>query len=98
MSNKRCVYCYEYQDMGARFDVCGLYAPTIVPAECGTCKLITDAPTIEAEPIKHGWWTTRAGEVAFWDKCSVCGSEVLNRYPHYPYCPNCGAKMDEVGE
>ena len=38
MSNKKCVHCYEYQDMGARFDVCDLYAPTIVPAECDGCK------------------------------------------------------------
>ena len=50
-------------------------------------SLIEDAPTVD--PVKHGHWMTDMG--GCW--CSVC-----NEYSDYStdYCPNCGAKMDEV--
>lgn len=61
-------------------------------------------PTVDAEPVKHGHWN-EAKDGTLW--CSVCISTgpydedswgyVLNA-PHYDYCPNCGAKMDEVEE
>ena len=55
------------------------------------------APTIDAEPVKHGRWkherlpSTSGGSYAV-VRCSVCG----NQYPMYEtdYCPNCGARMD----
>ena len=60
-------------------------------------KAIDDAPTVD--PFKHGHWiNTNEG---IWNtvevlKCSVCG-EIDNRmYRSDAYCPNCGAKMDEV--
>ena len=66
--------------------------------------LLEDAPTVDAEPVKHGHWN-EAKDGTLW--CSVCISTgpydedswgyVLNA-PHYDYCPNCGAKMDEVEE
>ena len=58
-------------------------------------------PTIEAEPVKHGRWLYK--ELCFkGDKtptdytyeCSVCGYKWGEDI--YRYCPNCGAKMDEV--
>ena len=52
-------------------------------------------PTVDAEPVKRGRW-----EFAFMlygsvkiSKCSVC--EHLDDLESN-YCPNCGAKMDEV--
>ena len=54
---------------------------------------IDNAPTaevIDVEP-KHGWWIKTA--YGYW-KCSVC--EDLNTNGYFNYCPNCGAKMDEV--
>ena len=60
---------------------------------------IDNAPTIEAEPVKHGWWV-RDG-IDKW-RCSVCG--VGDNYAYAwdgggaklqdNYCPNCGAKME----
>lgn len=60
--------------------------------------------SVDAEPVKHGHWN-EAKDGTLW--CSVCISTgpydedswgyVLNA-PHYDYCPNCGAKMDEVEE
>ena len=50
---------------------------------------IDNAPTIEAEPVKHGRWEGDG-------QCSVCKDYPLARYMRNPnYCPNCGAKMEE---
>lgn len=72
-------------------------------------KCIYEAPTIEAEPVKHGRWIligrcriTKSRDL----KCSVCG----NYFRVYDditlnagrgdanFCPNCGARMDEQPE
>jgi hypothetical protein len=55
------------------------------------------APTIEAEPIRHGHWETRHG-FSMLQKCSVCGYEYNDLIECDNYCGNCGAKMDEVTE
>ena len=57
--------------------------------------LIDNAPTIEAEPVRHGVW--------IWDEanecyiCSVCGEAALNNYRGLSVasngCPHCRAKM-----
>ena len=48
----------------------------------------------EAEPIKHGRWLTDGYDY----RCSQCGLYVGGGdIPKtMKYCPNCGAKMDEV--
>lgn len=50
------------------------------------------APTIEAEPVRHGRWENKQG--GFWQigTCSICGSKWPTDGANY--CPNCGAKMD----
>lgn len=71
---------------------------------------IEDAPTIDAEPVRHGHWIKMTDSDGDYYCCSNCGEE-LPRYsctfptPTKPfplmksvdktnYCPNCGAKMD----
>lgn len=58
---------------------------------------IKDAPTIEAEPVRHGIWTTMVhtdtGEFAGY-KCSECG---IVEYRNYDRC-RCGAIMDGGSE
>jgi hypothetical protein len=61
------------------------------------CGMLDDAPTIEAEPVKHGRWSeqkirsTSRGidEIGYY--CSECGY-----FEGYiaKYCAGCGAKMD----
>lgn len=70
-------------------------------ADVGLC------PTVDAEPVRHGHWmhgdevvkldVFDAPEMSCW--CSECG-DWLTGSDEYPvrgkFCPNCGAKMDEV--
>ena len=56
---------------------------------------IINAPTVDAEPIKHGHWVEEIGMFL----CSECGdawgTEMEEMVRSFKYCPNCGAKMDE---
>ena len=78
----------------------------IACAECsmqveGFCRVerwIDIAPTIEAEPIKHGRWKAiLSGDYAICTNCEHYWIPNGDQYD-YHYCPNCGAKMDEVEE
>ena len=64
---------------------------------------INCAPTIEAEPVRHGRWIDHM--VRDW-RCSECG-ERINKvrkvdgycYDDKPnYCPNCGCRMDKEND
>lgn len=59
-------------------------------------KAITEAPHIDAEPVRHGRWLNLAYDSA-WTKCSECGcnwERGIVENCNMIYCPNCGAKMD----
>ena len=59
------------------------------------CGMLDDAPTIDAEPVKHGWWIKLDRDIAV---CSECGRhENALLVDSYPYC-HCGAKMDGGAE
>lgn len=75
-----------------------------LPDGCGgSCEMtdyIEDAPTIDAEPVKHGHWITKtrherypSGKEYEEDFCSACG---MRGSIEYDYCPHCGAKIDMV--
>lgn len=49
--------------------------------------LLSEEPTVD--PVKHGRWEDCSNG---W-MCSVCKHDARK---DYPYCPYCGAKMDEV--
>lgn len=72
-------------------------------------SFIDSAPTIDAEPVRHGHWKEKRkyevgaavdddGWVELEEFCSVCGKWVKTQWRSPLYCPNCGAKMDEVSE
>ena len=58
------------------------------------CGLIDDSPTIEAEPVRHGWWIDWSmwGESNY--QCSECNAEMKYKTN---FCPRCGAKMQDGG-
>lgn len=60
--------------------------------------ILQEAPTIEAEPVRHGRWIKHHNYFqGFYEntdyKCSVCGLE-REWLGGANYCPNCGARMD----
>lgn len=72
---------------------------------------VEEAPTIDAEPVRHGKWIekevlrfTDNKAIGEWQsaRCSVCGkyhtTPYMYYFSHYDYCPVCGAKMDEVND
>ena len=58
---------------------------------------ILDAPTVDAEPVRHGHWINHFDDLFPEDssvECSVC-HEYEGIMANDNYCPHCGAKMDE---
>ena len=74
------------------------------------CKVIKETvkEIEENHNIKGKWEMTYKGKrkdvntglmiSAYNCKCSVCGWETGNQGTRFRYCPNCGAKMDEVNK
>lgn len=56
-------------------------------------SFIDDAPTVDAEPVRHGRLLYEGMIENTWRvfTCSVCGCGCIDGGK---YCPNCGAKMD----
>ena len=70
----------------------GFYSPIYK----GFAKDIDGAPTIDAEPVRHGHWIDRH-VTDFGAAEEFCGGcEEWSVGWHKRYRPNCGAKMGEV--
>ena len=68
-------------------------------------NMIGDAPTIEAEPVRHGRWLHTEEPLGWKDvdcmECSACHDSWIIEEDYcfddmklWNYCPSCGAKMD----
>lgn len=59
-----------------------------------TLNRINEQPTIQ--PVRHGHWIGYAGTIG--NECSVCHTwlDVMQGTAEMNFCPNCGARMDEV--
>lgn len=61
-----------------------------------------NAPTIEAKPIVHAHWEEVREGCHICSNCKVKASLTSDEYDYMEdlnnYCPNCGARMDEVIE
>ena len=61
-------------------------------------KVIDDAPTVDAQPVRHGVWK-KSEEKEWWWYCSNCQEHYfeddlkINEKQFPNYCPNCGARM-----
>ena len=88
--------------MFATSDDCNI--ARIVAFECA--EEVKNAPTIEAEPVRHGRWYIPTGMMPAAHhgrhRCSVCGHMALYERPGKEclsaYCPNCFAKMNGGAE
>ena len=52
-------------------------------------------PAADVAPVVHGRWLY-GDYYDIGDVCSECDWDSQMTHPPYRYCPNCGAKMDEV--
>lgn len=64
-------------------------------------RMIGQQPTIEAEPVKRGRWTTHYVDerlpIPWGFDCSSCGEWNISGkddVSRYKFCPNCGARME----
>lgn len=81
------------------------YVSTKNPKANHLCEAVYIAiQALKSEPIKHGRWIKGVDEYDGIEmcKCSECGYLNLEcevfQLDGFRYCPNCGAKMDEVEE
>ena len=53
----------------------------------------------DVAPVRHGRWIEKDKYTfgTFYD-CSICDNRILDNGHSWNYCPNCGARMDEVIE
>ena len=53
----------------------------------------------DVAPVRHGRWIEQEKYTfgTMYD-CSICDNRILDNGHSWNYCPNCGAKMDEVIE
>lgn len=58
-------------------------------------RAILDAPAADVAPVVHGRWLY-GDYYDIGDVCSECDWDSQMTHPSYRYCPNCGARMDEV--
>jgi len=62
-------------------------------------NIVKYAPTVDAEPVKHGKWI-KADSQQYFRKhyplftCSECGYR-KDSQKKWNYCPNCGCRMDK---
>lgn len=66
-------------------------------------EIINNAPTIEAEPVRHGRWIYGAENFTCGNhnaECSVCHCNISwsGCDEDFNYCPKCGAKMDGAAD
>ena len=52
---------------------------------------IDNAPTIEAEPVRHGRWERTSDGAA---RCTACKRKMNPSQYGYAFCGLCGAKME----
>ena len=68
--------------------------------DAADCIRYMDAADVA--PVRHGRWvhTDLASHWHGKDECSECTYHEYDRrdLSHFRYCPNCGARMDEVSE
>lgn len=62
---------------------------------CASLMWIVEAPTIEAEPVRHGEWRIFRDGCVLLAECSECGTVQSGiAAAQWDYCPMCGCRMD----
>ena len=58
---------------------------------------IDEAPAADVAEVRHGRWerVSTASGIISRVRCSVCAGTQPLTFENMPYCPTCGARMDE---
>ena len=89
--------------------LCGGCKPSVSPyayengGSCDKCRHIaaieiasiirSDAPTVDAVPVRHGRWIHHKWGYSDHYECTACGKPIVLT-AKWDFCPNCGAQMD----
>lgn len=66
----------------------------MIPSEEMVARMaVMSAPTVDAQPVRHGHWVGVDDEPCEVWECDMCGYIYEGDFV-YNYCPHCGAKMD----
>lgn len=92
----------EIGEFQIRFNETGDSHERVAYASAEHCKLVIKAaPTIKAEPVRHGRWIPRKPDCRGYTEEFMCSECNAITYMHlctkdckYDFCPNCGAEMD----
>ena len=59
--------------------------------------VITRIPAADVAEVRHGRWerVSTASGIISRVRCSVCAGPQPLTFENMPYCPTCGARMDE---
>ena len=59
--------------------------------------VITRIPAADVAEVRHGRWerVSTASGIISRVRCSVCAGTQPLTFENMPYCPSCGARMDE---
>lgn len=62
--------------------------------------VITRIPAADVAEVRHGRWerVSTASGIISRVRCSVCAGTQPLTFENMPYCPTCGARMDEEDE
>ena len=92
-------------ECGCTREECGLTYEEDGCDGCTFVKEIENAPSVDAEPVRHGRWETKEyitedgfddwGVIHHEEVCSECGKWQRERSK---FCTNCGAKMMDGGK
>jgi len=99
----------KYIDADKAIEVCDWYEHEYIECEDYIRTIADDIrhlPAADVAEVKHGRWVLETKVFPYIDPrwtCSECGEETTETTgwgtrPRYNYCPNCGARMDEVEE
>ena len=79
-------------------DTSNLYGCGVLEGLDRATKRLNEQPAADVAPVRHGRWECNK-------PCPVCGRDRFEGLDadiwadwEPPYCPNCGAKMNEVSE
>jgi hypothetical protein len=63
-------------------------------------RCISGMPAADVAEVRHGRWerVSTASGIISRVRCSVCAGTQPLTFENMPYCPTCGARMDEEDE